>query len=437
MPEPDTDGTVATSDSAVSRADPQRVAVVIPSYNHGHYLEETIQSVLAQTRRPDRILILDDGSADDSLEVARSFSSHGVEVEAQENAGAHVALNRLVAKAARDCGTIAILNSDDHFLPDRLATCLAALETNPRAELICTPLELIDDDGRELSKDHPRSRWFASAWSPREEGALSLASWLGMANFPATTSNIVARSAFLSANPMRDYRFCHDYFLLASAAIAGSMVILPGPAMLQYRVHASNTITTTPEVLVREMARMRLELAHHLAPAAETNPTVREHLADFLQASWGNISSIPEAEVQLALALSIDLKTISQTVAAIPAARLASFPNRAILNARPVDAIHPIGRGPELARQVEALGKQRNQLKKESTASRKLAQTRHRLARSRWIALGTVLGCCPRLHKNDGSSPEEKLAKLEAAIAESRWVGLGARFGSGTCKDLC
>lgn len=415
---------------------PDRIAVIIPAYNHGHYLEETIGSVLAQTRPPDRILVLDDGSKDNSLEVARSFCGQGVEVETQENAGAHVALNRLVATAAQDCATIAILNSDDQFLPGRLAACLDSLADDPAIDLVCTPIELIDDDGARLADDHPRSRWFSAAWAPGSEEDLPLASWLGLANFPATTSNIVARSSFLLANPMRDYRFCHDYFLLATAALEGKMAVLSGSPLLRYRVHASNTITTAPETLVREMAGMRLELARYLAPAAEDDPALRAQLLDFLQASWGNISSIPEAEVQLALAQSLGEEDIHRAVEAIPSDRLSAFPNKAILDLRPRPSRHPLGRGPELARKVAELGAERKELKARATAGRELASLRHLLGRSRWIALGVLVGLCRQLCRNEGSSPGEKRDKLRAVVAASGWITLGAALGSRSCREL-
>ncbi len=421
-----------------SRPDPEKIAVVIPVYNHARFLAGTLESVLAQTRRPDRILVLDDGSTDDSLEIAKSFCEHGVEVEAQENAGAHLTINRLVASAAEDCGTIAILNSDDQYLPGRLAACLDALAGDPSIDLVCTRFEPMDDDDAALPAEHPRSRWFASAWAPGEEKDLSLSSWLGIANFPVTTSNIVARGAFLTANPMRDYRFCHDYFLLSTAAIEGRMAVLSGEPQLRYRVHASNTITTAPETLVREMARMRLELARHLAPAAGRDPAVRVRLTDFLQACWGNISSIPEAEVQLVLAEALESGQISRAVETIPADRLSAFPNKAILDTRPdsAAAIHPLGRGPELARKVAELGEEKADLKARAAACRELADIRHLVGRSRWIAIGTLLGLCRKPRKNDGSSADEKLVRLQDAIASSRWIAFGAAIGSRSCRDL-
>jgi glycosyltransferase involved in cell wall biosynthesis len=96
-----------------------RLAVIIPCYNHAHYVGAALESALTQSRKPDRVIVIDDGSKDHSVEVLRGFESRGVEVSAQENAGAHETINRLVAKAAEDCDLIAILNSDDSYLPGR------------------------------------------------------------------------------------------------------------------------------------------------------------------------------------------------------------------------------------------------------------------------------------------------------------------------------
>src|SRR6186997_1536327 len=102
----------------------ERVAVVIPCYNHARYVGEALESVLAQTRSPDRVIVIDDGSKDDSMQVLRAFEERGVEVRTRENQGAHATINELVQLAAQDCEFIAILNSDDRYLPERLEKCL-------------------------------------------------------------------------------------------------------------------------------------------------------------------------------------------------------------------------------------------------------------------------------------------------------------------------
>jgi|GEM_PF-715589 len=418
-----------------SRGREDRLAVIIPGYNHGHYIGDAIESALSQSRAPDRILVLDDGSQDDTTEVARRYAKDGVEVEEQKNVGAHNTLNRLVQKAATDCGVIAILNSDDCYLPGRFAACMDAL-SDPETSLVCTPLELMDDDGNALPEDHPRARWFRTVWNAGSEEGLSLATWLGIANFPATTSNIVARSDFLTAHPLRDYRYCHDYFLLATAAIQGRMKVLDGAPLLRYRVHATNTITTAPENLVREMARMRLELSRDLAPSLGDSAT-RDRFKDFLQGLWGNVSSIPEGEVQVAVAellRDIEPARIERAAAALPATALNTFPNRALINLAEAD--HPLGRGPELARRVQTLAEEKASAKSRADLLRETVRLRFLIGRSRWIAVGTLLGSARRLGKNDGSSPVEKLDALRAAIASNAWVSLGCRLGSRSSRQL-
>jgi glycosyltransferase involved in cell wall biosynthesis len=92
----------------------KQIAVVIPLCNHAAYIGNAIRSVLAQTRKLDKIVIVDDGSADDSVEIVRAFAESRIELYTQPNAGAHVPLNRGIENAA-GCDYVAILNSDDVF----------------------------------------------------------------------------------------------------------------------------------------------------------------------------------------------------------------------------------------------------------------------------------------------------------------------------------
>ena len=55
-----------------------RISVIIPNYNHAPFLEERIRSILAQTRRPDEIIFLDDASTDDSLAVVSAFDCFSI-----------------------------------------------------------------------------------------------------------------------------------------------------------------------------------------------------------------------------------------------------------------------------------------------------------------------------------------------------------------------
>jgi glycosyltransferase involved in cell wall biosynthesis len=106
-----------------------RIAVIIPVYNHARYVGEAIESVLAQTRPPECLLCIDDGSKDDSLAVCQRYADRGVKARGRENRGAHNTINELVQWAADEgCDWVNILNSDDRFLPRKLELCAAAAE---------------------------------------------------------------------------------------------------------------------------------------------------------------------------------------------------------------------------------------------------------------------------------------------------------------------
>ena len=65
---------------------PESVAVIIPTYNYGRFIAEAIQSVLSQTRPPDELIVVDDGSSDDTSQVVASFGD-AVKYVIQENSG--------------------------------------------------------------------------------------------------------------------------------------------------------------------------------------------------------------------------------------------------------------------------------------------------------------------------------------------------------------
>jgi len=108
------------------------VSVVIAVYNGEDYLAEALTSVFSQSRPPDEVIVVDDGSTDRSGTIASAFA--GVRCLRQANAGQAAALNAGVAASRGDF--LAFVDADDRWVPDKLALQLAAANQEPELEVV-------------------------------------------------------------------------------------------------------------------------------------------------------------------------------------------------------------------------------------------------------------------------------------------------------------
>jgi glycosyltransferase involved in cell wall biosynthesis len=402
-----------------------RLAVVIPCYNHSRYIERAIRSVLGQTRPVDRLIVIDDGSSDDSVAVVRAMGESRVELHVQENQNAFNTINRGVAMAAADCDAVAILNSDDHYHPRRFERMLPVLESDPEAMVVCSALHIVDESDRDLPPDHPRGQWFRAIWSLEARDDLDLAEWLGLGNFPATTSNLLGRAAYFAANPMRPYHFNHDYYFLTGAAVRGVLRILPEP-LVNYRVHSTNTMNTRPARLIRELLRQQVDFLREFHAELAAGEAARRRYKLYLQAAFENVSAFDAGlflhvlgqALQRAPAAGLDEWILALGEADYP--ELTRFPNRHHVTSWPGGG--PLGGASALPEKLDAVRAERDRLKEEATDRRELTRLLARAAGDRRHALGRLLGLAPRLGALPGKSAGEKLAALRALAAGSHWL---------------
>jgi hypothetical protein len=128
----------------------QLVSVIIPSYNQGLFLKEALNSVLAQTYQNFEIIIVDDGSTDNTAELVRSFSDPRICYIYQENRGLSSARNSGVRQAHGSFLTY--LDSDDLFLAEKIELLVAEMVANPELGLIAGQAVPIDEKGRRIGK---------------------------------------------------------------------------------------------------------------------------------------------------------------------------------------------------------------------------------------------------------------------------------------------
>ena len=121
------------------------ITVIIPLYNKEREIEGTLRSVLAQTRQPDEIVIVDDGSTDRSAEIVRGTASPLVRLVPQPNAGECAARNRAIAEARGEY--IALLDADDEWEPGFLAEIESMIGAFPGCGLYCTGFSVVSHDG--------------------------------------------------------------------------------------------------------------------------------------------------------------------------------------------------------------------------------------------------------------------------------------------------
>ncbi len=120
-------------------------SVIIPLYNKEREIEGTIRSVLSQTRLPDEIVVVDDGSTDRSAGIVRQIGSPLVRLIRQSNAGECAARNRAIAEARGEY--LALIDADDEWEPGFLAEIEAMIGEFPGCGLYCTGFSVVSHDG--------------------------------------------------------------------------------------------------------------------------------------------------------------------------------------------------------------------------------------------------------------------------------------------------
>ena len=190
------------------------VTVVMPIFNARATLAKAVLSIQAQTFRNWELVLVDDGSTDDTLEIALELeaSDERIRVTTQQNSGPALARNCGI-KMARG-KLIAFLDADDRWHRDRLDICLSHFARNPQAGIVYSRVAFLDRDGQPASQPSPHHAELSSEFLLSE-------------NPVCTTSNIIARASLINELGGFDPKmaFIEDQDLLFRAASKTSFTL--------------------------------------------------------------------------------------------------------------------------------------------------------------------------------------------------------------------
>jgi glycosyltransferase involved in cell wall biosynthesis len=156
------------------------VSVIIPTFNRRDYITTALDSVLAQTYKNYEIVVIDDGSSDDTKEVLKPYQNI-IRYFYQENKGISGARNRGIRESRNDY--IALLDSDDYWLPEKLKWQVDRIRKEPECGMVATRCSSIASDGTFRKKNRPgKSGWILND--------------IFKANFIRTSSVLITRKCF-------------------------------------------------------------------------------------------------------------------------------------------------------------------------------------------------------------------------------------------------
>jgi glycosyltransferase involved in cell wall biosynthesis len=245
----------------------------VPSFNHGRFVERALASVRAQDYADLELVVVDDGSTDDSVPIIDRVLREmpfPARLFARENRGAHAALNEGLAQAR---GTyVQFLNSDDMLAPARVSRMVWAAR-GAGAAWGFSGIAVVDADDRPIART-PGSRADAllrALDDVEREQTIGLA--LVADNVAVSSGNIFVERALADAiGGFGDFRYNHDWDFCLRALERSEPVFVRDPLYL-YRLHGANTIVESSERARREShGPVSAYLARAMSGSAPGNP---------------------------------------------------------------------------------------------------------------------------------------------------------------------
>lgn len=260
--------------SAVSptrASEPGLISVVMPCYNAAPYLEEAVSSVMGQTYRKIELIIVDDGSTDRSVDIARSLveaQPGRIELFEQRNCGPYPARNLGLAHARGEF--IAFLDADDWWAPDCLEKLHAALAPEPAILAYCG-----------WQNSGPGAPGTAPYIPPDYSADNPTAAFLRSCPWPIHAA-LVRRSAIDAVNGFSQRRFsAMDYDLWLRLFAHDQRLIRVPEVLAFYRWHDHGQISKTKWRQVLDARAVRQDfVAQHPALAAGLDAAELRHLVD-------------------------------------------------------------------------------------------------------------------------------------------------------------
>ncbi len=213
-----------------------RVSIVIDNYNYGRYLSAAIESALAQTYENCEVIVVDDGSTDNSREVIASYGER-IHPVLKENGGQASAFNAGYLESRGEM--VAFLDADDRLYSQAMEVVVSSWQDGAaKAHFL---LETIDRDGRSLGP-YPVPGAAGEAEPPLARGDV----WGEIVSFGyyptvPTSGNVYSRRLLAEVLPIpeEDYRICADSYVDTFAAAFGQIVAID-ETLGCYRIHDTN-----------------------------------------------------------------------------------------------------------------------------------------------------------------------------------------------------
>ena len=231
------------------------VSIIINNYNYGRYLRAAIDSALGQTYGAVEVIVVDDGSTDDSQAVMQTYGA-SIKPFYQRNMGQAAAFN--LGFACSRGGVIIFLDADDVLLPEMAAKVVEALDQQPHAAKVMVRMAVIDDQGQLTGEQKPAEHL------PLLDGDLRRHSVAFPSDIPwmPTSANAFRADVLRQIMPVpSEYgRVGADWYVAQVTPLFGRVIFLDWVGA-QYRVHGQNNYEQASNGIDMQQLRQTIHYA--------------------------------------------------------------------------------------------------------------------------------------------------------------------------------